>query len=401
MVPTLFQKKCMQVVFRLLTNIHSGAVVFALPDGDTHVFGPGTRDEAPRVTVFSYRFFARVVTGGDIGLGEAYMAAEWRCDDLPGFVRFLIVNREVFSDGNPVTALAARLVNRGRHLLKQNTIAGSRKNMERHYDLSNQFFESFLDESMTYSCGLFDRPDASLERAQAHKLHTIIDKADLHRNDHLLEIGCGWGSLAMEAVRVTGCRVTGITVSKKQFEYARRRVAAAGLADRVDIRFCDYRRLRGQFDRIVSIEMLEAVGHAFLGTFFKCCDHLLKPGGKVVIQTITIPDQHYASYRREADWIQKHIFPGACIPSLTTLCTAMTAQSQLVVEHIESIGPHYVKTLRAWRRRFRENREKVLKIGFDRGFTRKWDYYLALCEAGFAQKAFGDLQLVLARPSPA
>ncbi len=179
------------------------------------------------------------------------------------------------------------------------------------------------------------------------------------KDDHLLEIGCGWGGFAIEAVRMTGCRVTGITVSKKQHEFARRRVAACGLTDSIDIKFCDYRRLRGQFDHVVSIEMLEAVGHAYLGTFFSCCDQLLKPGGKVVIQTITIPDQHYARYRREADWIQKYIFHGACIPSLTALWNAMTGNSRLVVENVENIGLHYAKTLRVWRERFRQNREKV------------------------------------------
>ncbi|MCP3954015.1 MAG: class I SAM-dependent methyltransferase [Desulfobacterales bacterium] len=389
----------MEIVFHLCANIHAGAVVFVLPDGKTYPFGPGPRATAPRVVVNTYRFFTKVFTSGDIGLGEAYMAGEWRCDDLPGFIRLLIVNREVFADGNPFSAVVARIVNRGRHLLNKNTIPGSRRNVHRHYDLDSHLFELFLDESMTYSCGLFDCPDVSLDQAQVNKLHTIIGKAGVGKDDHLLEIGCGWGGFALEAVRMTGCRVTGITVSEKQFDFARRRVAAGGHANRIDIRLCDYRQLQGQFDRIISIEMLEAVGHAYLGTFFKCCDRLLKPGGKVVIQTITIPDQHYARYRREADWIQKYIFPGACIPSLTALCTAMTGHSQLVVEHIENIGLHYAKTLRAWRRRFRQNRKQVFAMGFDRRFVRKWDYYLSLCEAGFAEKALGDLQMVLARSS--
>ncbi len=399
MAPTFFHKKCMEIVFRLCADMRCGAVAFVLPDGEAFVFGPGPRSEAIQVQINTYRFFSRVVTGGDIGLGEAYMAGEWQCTDLPGFMRLLIVNREVFADGNPFSALIARLVNRGRHLLNQNSITGSRKNMHRHYDLSNRFFELFLDDSMTYSCGLFDQPDTSLDRAQVNKLRAIIGKAGVGKEDHLLEIGCGWGGFAIEAVRMTGCRVTGITVSKKQHEFARRRVVACGLADHIDIEFCDYRQLQGQFDHIVSIEMLEAVGHAYLGTFFSCCDRLLKPGGKVVIQTITIPDQHYERYRREADWIQKYIFHGACIPSLTALCNAMTGHSRLVVDDVENIGRHYAKTLRAWRQRFRQNREKVHAMGFDRVFARKWDYYLSLCEAGFAEKAFGDLQMVLARPS--
>lgn len=398
MAPTRFQKKCMAIVFRLCDGIHSGAFVFVLPDGKAVTFGRTPRRPVPRVKIQTYRFFSRIVTCGDIGLGEAYMAGEWQCDDLSGFISLLIANRDVFSDGNPLSALAARCVNKVRHLLNRNSIPGSRKNMRRHYDLSNRFFETFLDDSMTYSCGLFAEPDASLEEAQRNKLRAILTKADVGPKDHLLEIGCGWGGFALEAARTTGCRVTGITVSRRQLAYARRKVAAVGLADRIDIKFCDYRRMQGRFDRIVSIEILEAVGHGYLGAFFNCCDRLLRPGGKVVIQTITIPDQHYARYRREADWIQKHIFPGACIPSLTALCNAMTAHSGLVVENIESIGQHYVKTLRAWRQRFRRHADQVSALGFDREFARKWNYYLALCEAGFAEKALGDLQMVLTRP---
>jgi len=399
MAPTLFQKQCMAVVLRLCKGIHAGAVKFVLPDGSTVAFGRHARGSTPRVKVRSYRFFSRIVTSGDIGLGEAYMAGEWQCDDLPGFIRLLITNREVFSDGNPLSALASRIFNQVRHLLNRNSIPGSRKNMRRHYDLSNRFFELFLDESMTYSCGLFDAPDASLDRAQQNKLQAVLAKAAVGPDDHVLEIGCGWGGFALEDARRTGCRVTGITVSQRQYEYARRRISACGLENRVDIQLCDYRHVKGQFDRIVSIEMLEGVGHAYLGLFFNCCDRLLKPGGKLVIQTITIPDQHYARYRREADWIQKYIFPGACIPSLTALCQAMTAHSGLVVESIESIGRHYAKTLQAWRRRFMRNREQVSALGFDQVFQRKWIYYLALCEAGFAEKALGDLQMILSRPA--
>ncbi len=399
MAPSLFQKKCMGIIWRLFGSIRFGAVVFLLPDGKTITFGRESEAAPITVEISAYRFFSRVVTGGDIGLGESYMAGEWQCADLTGFIRLLIVNREIFSDGNPLSALVARIVNRGRHLLNRNSIAGSRKNMHRHYDLSNRFFASFLDESMTYSCGMFDQRHDSLALAQLNKLRAILGKAGVGKKDHVLEIGCGWGGFAIEAVRKTGCRVTGITVSKKQFEYAAKRVTDLGLADRIDIRLIDYRQMQGQFDRIVSIEMVEAVGHEHLGTFFNCCDRLLKPGGRVVIQTITIPDQHYARYRREADWIQKYIFNGACIPSLTALCNAMTGHSGLVVEHIENIGLQYTKTLRAWRQRFRDNIDEIFAMGFDRVFEREWNYYLALCEAGFAEKALGDLQMVLTRPA--
>ena len=275
MTPSLFQKKCLGIVFRLFEAIRSGVVAFLLPDGKVLTFGAGNETAVIHIEISDYRFFSRVVTGGDIGLGESYMAGEWQCDDLPGFIRLLIVNRDVFADGNPLSALAARMVNRGRHLLNRNSIAGSRKNMHRHYDLSNRFFASFLDESMTYSCGMFNQRHDTLARAQLNKLRTIIGKAGIGKDDHVLDIGCGWGAFAIEAVRKTGCRVTGITVSKKQFEYAGKWVADLGLSDRIDIKLIDYRQMQGQFDRIVSIEMLEAVGHAYLGTFFNCCDCLL------------------------------------------------------------------------------------------------------------------------------
>ena len=310
---------------------------------------------------------------------------------------FFIRNRKTFKDGDFTESLLLRLVEKGRFLARANTLVGSRRNIHRHYDLSNAFFQTFLDDSMAYSCAIFNNLNDTLEKAQQNKYNAIIQKARLDPADHLLEIGCGWGGFAIEAVRQTGCRVTGITISKDQYRLARKRVRDAGMQDRIRILFRDYRLMSGRYDKIVSIEMLEAVGHAYFGTFFKQLDRLLAPEGIAVIQTITIPDQRYEVYRKSHDWIQKHIFPGGLLPCLSILTRAMTRHSTLMVDHAENIGNHYATTLAEWHTRFNAHRNQVSQLGFDRIFQRKWAYYLGSCEAGFREGALGNLQLVLTR----
>ena len=338
-----------------------------------------------------------MVLGSDIGFGEAFMHDEWDSPDPVAVVRFFIRNRDVFADARFQSNWLARCLARVLDLSRRNTIWGSRRNIRRHYDLSNDFFRLFLDASMSYSCAVYRSPDEDLESAQDNKYDLLIKKARLQASDHLLEIGCGWGGFAIEAARRTGCRVTGITVSKAQYDLVRKRVAAAGLTERIAIKLSDYRRVSGRFDKIVSIEMLEAVGHAYYPRFFQRLDELLKPQGIAVLQTITIPDQQYASYRRESDWIRKHIFPGGLLPSLSILTANMTRHSRLMIDHLENIGDHYALTLAAWRRRFEANRDRVAALGFDRTFRRKWRYYMTSCEAAFREHVIGDLQLVLTR----
>jgi len=347
--------------------------------------------------VNDYRFFSRVLFGADIGLGESFMADEWDTEDVPAVISFFIRNRDNLQDGNFTESLLQRLMEKVRFLTRANTLPGSRRNIRRHYDLSNEFFQTFLDDSMSYSCAVFKNPDDSLDAAQQNKYRRIIQKARLCREDHLLEIGCGWGGFAMEAVRQTGCRVTGITISRDQYNLARERVRKAGFEDRIDILFRDYRRMRGRFDKIVSIEMLEAVGHRFYRVFFRQLDRLLKPEGIAVLQTITIPDNRYESYRKSHDWIQKHIFPGGLLPSLTILTQNLTRHTTLMVDSVENIGDHYATTLSRWHRRFNAHKQQVADLGFDREFRRKWFYYLGICEAGFRERVLGDLQLVLTR----
>ncbi len=395
--PTALQRFCMQRILGHLDRARTGRLEVALADGTVRLFGPASEGPPARLRIHDHRFFPRVAFGADIGLGEAFMYDEWDTDDIAAVIAFFIRNRDTFKDGNFAEALAMKLLETLRGLTRQNSRPGSRRNIRRHYDLSNAFFQTFLDDSMAYSCAIFQHPDESLEAAQQNKFAAVIQKARLEAADHVLEVGCGWGGFAIAAARRTGCRVTGITISREQCRLARQRVREAGLEDRIRILFCDYRDLRGRFDKIVSIEMLEAVGHRYYGTFFRQLDRLLAPAGRVVLQTITIADQRYDAYRRSHDWIRKHIFPGGHLPCLRALTDAMTRRSRLMVEQVENIGPHYALTLAAWRRRFEANAERVSALGFDRVFRRKWSYYLASCEAGFAERVLGDLQLVLVR----
>ncbi len=368
-----------------------------LPDGRQRVFGEDDSPDKGVIDVRDYRFFPRLVFGGDIGFGESYMAGEWDTPDLTALFTVIIRNRAAVSDGNWLTAMPQLVRERLAHMALENSIIGSRKNIYEHYDLGNDFYALFLDESMTYSCGLFLSAEDSLETAQQHKYDRLIDKAGIDADDHVLEIGCGWGGFALAAVRRTGCRVTGITISPAQHALAVERVRQAGLEDRIDIQLRDYRHVDGVFDRVVSIEMLEAVGEKYMTDFFQACDRLLKKEGRAVIQTITIPDQRYRAYRRQRDWIQKHIFPGGHLPSLNLISNILTRKTAFTVDHLEYIGRHYATTLSHWRRRFVDNEARVRALGFDTPFIRKWVYYLAVCEAGFANRALGDLQLVLSR----
>jgi len=395
--PTFFELFCRKQVEGVLNSIREGRLVVTFPDGEIRGYGQEGAALQGDLTIDDHRFFSRVVLGSDIGLGESFMEGMWHSERPAETIRILVRNMDMAEDSElPV----ARLIHGLGHFLdraRHNTFVGSRRNIRRHYDLSNDFFGLFLDETMTYSAAIHRVSGESLEAAQGAKLRHLIEKARISKGDHVLEIGCGWGSFAVEAVRQTGCRVTGITLSEAQYAYARERVKAEGLEDRINLQLCDYRKMTGTFDKIVSIEMLEAVGHKYLGTFFSQCDRLLMPGGIAVLQVITVPDQQYDGYRKHEDWIQRHIFPGGHLPSLTVLCKAMTRHSRFIVEHLENIGPHYAETLRVWRERFEASAEKLSSLGFDEVLRRKWLFYLACCEAQFAERALANLQMVLTR----
>jgi cyclopropane-fatty-acyl-phospholipid synthase len=350
------------------------------------------------MTIHNYRFFRRVLFAADIGFGESYTAGEWTTDDLPGLLWLLATNEKNLDERRIFTAFIGRGLNYLRHLLRANTLKGSSRNIREHYDLSNDFFAAFLDPSMTYSAALFSTESDSLADAQRHKIETIIAKAGITRDDHVLEIGCGWGSFAIAAVRQTGCRLTGITLSHEQLALARRRVKAAGLEERIDLQLCDYRQAEGRYSKIVSIEILEAVGHAGLRPFFATCERLLEPGGKAVIQVITIPDRKYTAYRYSSDWIRKHIFPGGHLPSVGVLAREITAGSHLILNQLEHFGLDYVRTLACWRDTLLTRRHEIAQLGYDDNFLRKWDYYFAYCMAGFSARIIDLAQLVVEKP---
>jgi len=395
--PTSLQRQCMKLIVRLLDGIDEGCLTMTLPDGTLRRFGNPASPMTADLSILDYRFFSRVVLGGDIGLGESFMAGEWKSSDVVETVKLFIQNQRTLSDGNFATVAFGRLRDILLHLARENTRFGARWNVTRHYDLGNDFFETYLDPSMTYSCALFRSPGDTLEAAQHDKFTAIIEKAGITGDDHVLEIGCGWGGFACEAAKGTGCRVTAITISEKQYAYTRERVRREGLDGSITVLLRDYREMTGTFDRIVSIEMLEAVGHRYLGTFFATCDRLLKGEGRVVLQTITIPDRDYHRYRRGMDWIRKHIFPGGHLPSRAALTKAMTDHSALTIADAEEIGLHYARTLRAWRERFITNEDTLSAMGLSRSFQRKWLYYFSCCEAAFAVEKIGNLQLVLHR----
>jgi cyclopropane-fatty-acyl-phospholipid synthase len=387
----------MSLVFRHLGNITRGHLVVKLPDGAERHFGDDSEEK--RITVKNHAFFSKLVLGGNIGMGEAWTENDWESDTLTEVLELFIHNMDALKKSGITAGLAKRLAHLILHFRNRNTREGSRRNIHAHYDLGNDFYSQFLDmETMMYSSGVFNAPDETLADAQRRKIHRLVELAEIKPEHHVLEIGCGWGGFAIEAARKTGCRVTGITISEEQLKYARDRVEQEGLSNKIDIVMCDYRDMQGSFDRIVSIEMLEAVGHQFYGTFFNTCDRLLKPGGRVALQVITIPDQRYDTYRRNPDWIQKHIFPGGMLPSLSALAQAMAKDSSLNIDHLDNIGIHYAETLRRWRDAFEQQHDTLAELGCDETFQRKWIYYFCYCEAGFQTRFTNNLHLVLARP---
>jgi cyclopropane-fatty-acyl-phospholipid synthase len=390
----LLERLAAPVLERALAGLAGGTLVVALPDGSTRRFGSGPE---VAVTISSRAFFRRLATRGNLALGEAYQAGDWDADDLVAFFELMLRNAEAAAERHPALR---RLMTARPRLGGRNGLRGARRNIRYHYDLGNELFALFLDETMTYSCAIFEREDESLADAQLRKLRRVCDKLSLGPADHVLEIGCGWGSFALVAAGEYGARVTGATISHEQAVLARERVAAAGLGDRIEVVERDYRELEGEarFTRIASIEMLEAIGERQFGTFFEACDRLLAPGGIACVQTILVPDQRWERYRSTPDWIERYVFPGCLIPSLTALTSAMTGSSRLMVHEVEEIGAGYATTLRRWRQRFEDNLGEVRALGYDRRFERTWRFYLSFCEAAFRTRALRDVQLVLTRP---
>lgn len=388
--------RAQRTVEQLFDRLVVGGLEVRSPSGAVRHCGDRDHTLQARIDVLDPRFYSRLIHGGSVGLGESFVRSEWSSPDVASLIRLLIANRSVLRRIS-AAGIGNVIIDRMVHLARGNRPGRARRNIIAHYDLSNDLYASFLDESMTYSCARFEHVGQSLEDAQRAKLVGIAERAQLAPGLELLEIGCGWGAFSVLAAREYGCRVTAITLSDAQAQYVRERIVREGLEDRIEVRIQDYRHVEGEFDRIVSIEMLEAVGHRYLGTYFRSLDRLLGPDGLAVVQVITIPDERERSYRRRPDFIQRAIFPGGHLPSLTTMSRAMTRSSRLTVEALENLGPQYAETLRIWRERFLARTEQVRALGFDDTFLRLWEFYLAYCEGAFLSRHLNDLQLVLTR----
>jgi cyclopropane-fatty-acyl-phospholipid synthase len=397
--PSRMQALAKRLLLERLARIRHGGIEIHDADG-TRRFGEHGVAGAPqaKIEVLHPQFWADAAFGGTTGGGDAYIHGLWKCDDLTALVRILVANRAVLESMNGGATRFAGLGRRLAHWLNRNSRAGSRRNISAHYDLGNDFFRLFLDPTMNYSCGIFEREDASMEQASIAKMDAACRKLDLKPGDHLVEIGTGWGGLALHAARHYGCRVTTTTISREQHALASERIRAAGLQDRVTLLRSDYRDLEGQFDKLVSIEMIEAVGHQYLDTYFNTCSRLLKPDGLMLIQAITIRDEHYANALKSVDFIQRFIFPGGFLPSVSAMTGSLARSSDLQMLHLQDIGLHYATTLRLWRERFFRNIDQVRALGYPESFIRMWEYYLCYCEGGFLERNIGTVQMLLAKP---
>ncbi|MDQ2083062.1 cyclopropane-fatty-acyl-phospholipid synthase family protein [Xanthobacteraceae bacterium Astr-EGSB] len=381
------------VLAALLRRIEYGRLAIDLPDGRAVVHDSGRPGPQARLVLHSWRALWGLISGGDIGFAESHMAGDWSSPDLPDLMEFACANEHVA--GSPLPSLG--LVRRLRHALNRNTRRGSRRNIAAHYDLGNDFYRQWLDDGMSYSSAIYTSADQSLESAQAAKLDRVLDLLALTGGERVLEIGCGWGGLAEHIVARTEASVTGLTLSRQQLDYATARLASAGLGGRADLRLQDYRDVAGTFDRIVSIEMLEAVGEAYWPVYFATLRDRLRPGGRAVVQVISIAEDQFPHYRTRPDFIQRYVFPGGMLPTVSAMRNEIAAAG-LRMSSSEMFGSSYARTVAHWRNRFLRAWPAISALGFDARFKRLWDYYLAYCEAGFRTGRIDVGLYVIERP---
>ena len=388
-----------KAMHRLLARLQIGSLTI-YEGNDVQTFGDTERAGEPHaeVNVHNADVFRKVVTGGALGSGESYMEGDWSSPDLTEVIRLFTANMSVLSSMDEGKTWLRKIGLAIAHALNSNTLKGSKRNISAHYDLGNDFFELFLDQSMMYSSAVFPRKDADLEEAAAHKLDLLCQQLELSADDHLLEIGTGWGGLAVHAARHYGCKVTTTTISKEQYEKACERVKAEGLEDRVTLLLKDYRELEGTYDKLVSVEMIEAVGHQFYQNYFEKCSSLLKPKGLMAIQAITMVDQRYEQARDSVDFIKRYIFPGGCLPSVEMISKHLREDTDMQMVNLRDITNDYADTLKIWRERFFDRISEVREQGFDDTFIRMWDFYLCYCEGGFRERVIGTVQLTFAKP---
>lgn len=394
-----------RMVLGLLNKMKKGGLRVEMEDGRAYYFGEKGHPVTARVKVHNdEEFFKRCAFYGNVGLGESYTEGLWDTDDIREVVSWFILNVAAFQGAKASSSKLPgvnllKVVNWVRHLKRSNTIETSRQNIAEHYDLGNEFYREWLDETMTYSCALFEEADESFEAAQNAKYEALCRKLQLREGDQVLEIGCGWGGFCAYAAKTYRCQITALTISQAQADYARERMKREGLDELVEIRIQDYREVEGSFDKIVSIEMLEAVGDRFHESFFGKCHQVMKPEGLLAVQMITVPDCRYQALRSGVDWIQRHIFPGSLLLSVGRVNEVIAKTGNLFLHDLQDMGANYVQTLASWHHRFNEAETRLRKLGFDDAFMRSWNYYLKYCEAAFATRNISVVQAVYTRPN--
>ena len=376
------------IFFKLLEQLNDGCIHLS-EDGVVYKFGDAGAEIHAKITIVDQKAYRRLLWGGSIGAAEAYVEGLWYADSVTNIVRIFSRNLSKLDKYEKRFGFLSNIFNLFKHRLSTNSKSGSRTNIAAHYDLSNDMYRLFLDPYMQYSSAIFPKIDSSLEEAQEHKMALICDYLELNEDDHLLEIGTGWGGLACYAAKHYGCKVTTTTISSAQFAVAEERIIASGLDNNITLLLEDYRDLKGQYSKIVSIEMIEAVGHKFMPAYFKKLDKLLAPGGKLMIQSITINDQRYEDYRKNVDFIQRYIFPGGHLPSVSLICNQVKQQTNMYLDHFADYRLDYANTLKEWRYQFLNHKEEILALGFNEDFIRLWEYYFCYCEGGFREKVIG------------
>ena len=385
-----------KIIHQRLSQIKDAHII--IKDGKSiNKFGkPGNL--SAKINILDTVFYKNIILGGTIGASESFIRGEWSSPNLTNVIRVLARNTEAQDKLENLFTLLSQPFLKVMHKLNENSVRGSKKNISRHYDLSNDFFSLFLDKNMMYSSAIYKSRKTSLEDASTNKLDVICKKLNLKKTDHVIEIGTGWGGFAIYAAKNYGCKVTTTTISIEQYKFAKQKIKEAGLGKKIKVLLKDYRLLKGQYDKLVSIEMIEAVGYQFYDEYFKIIGQLLKNDGEALIQAITIKDQRYSKAIQSVDFIQKYIFPGSCIPSITAIQNSLTSSTDLVINDIRDIGHHYAKTLADWRKRFLKNKQEIRKLGFDDKFLRMWLFYFAYCEGGFEEKVISDIHLHITKP---
>ncbi|WP_423186233.1 class I SAM-dependent methyltransferase [Alishewanella sp. d11] len=392
-----FDRLCRKFTLNFLSQLQHGAITVSEAGVEQH-FGDEHADLKTVITVLDPAFYQKLVLAGSVGGGEAYIHGYWRCDNLTALVQIFARNLAVLDQMDSTWARLSRPVLKLLNYRNRNTLSQSKRNIAAHYDLGNAMYKLFLDESMMYSSAVYPAVDADLAAAQQYKLQQICERLQLKSSDHLIEIGTGWGSMAIYAAQHYGCKVTTTTISQQQYDYAAQRIKELGLEQQITLLFKDYRELEGTYDKLVSIEMIEAVGDDFLDNYFEKCSSLLKPDGIMVLQAITMVDNRYQQYVREVDFIKRYIFPGGCLPSISRMANAVAGKTDLVIRQVQDIGFDYARTLKDWCDNFMAQRDAVHQLGYDDNFIRLWHFYLCYCEGGFRERATSAVHVVLTKP---